>query len=390
MSKNAIVVCGGGIVGLAAALGLAKSRQAVSLLAPRALVHRDTGDDYCPRVYAISPATQRYLHSLGVWELLNSARVTPVEGMAIFGDASGKVALDAWHGVQSALAWIVESSELEAVLQQAVKVYGLPWIDDKFQALGPESCITEAGRTMPAALVVGADGAQSPVRTAAGIEHRVRSYKEVGLVTHLDVERPHAKIAYQWFGVDGVLALLPMPDTAAGPQVSMVWSMRASQADELLAMSGEERNHALEHRLASVAGAQFGRFKVRRPVLGFPLTLETSDMVAPGVALVGDAAHRIHPLAGQGLNLGLGDVEQLVHTVAGRPTYRGPGDIRILRRYRRVRAEPVAAMVAATDGLHRLFASSFAPVVLTRNMGMHLVDRLPFIKRRLILAASGE
>jgi len=112
-------------------------------------------------------------------------------------------------------------------------------------------------------------------------------------------------------------------------------------------------------------------------------------MVAPGVALVGDAAHRVHPLAGQGLNLGLGDAEELARVMRGKPTHCGAGQLHLLRRYRRARAEPVLAMGLATDGLHRLFSLRAAPIAMARNIGMQWVDRLPFVKRRLIAGASG-
>src|SRR5690606_1574146 len=155
----------------------------------------------------------------------------------------------------------------------------------------------------------------------------------------------------QWFlGDDGILALLPLPDTADGSQVSMVWSLARPEAQALLALAPDEQARRLAQRLAQVCGPAAGAFALRSAVLGFPLSLERSGMVAPGVALVGDAAHRVHPLAGQGLNLGLGDVEQLIAVLRDRPAHQGPGDMAVLRRYRRLRAEPVLAMGLATDG----------------------------------------
>jgi len=185
-----------------------------------------------------------------------------------------------------------------------------------------------------------------------------------------------------------VLALLPLPDTADGPQVSMVWSMRSEQARELLALPPEEQAARLESMLEHAAQGRLGRLKVRSKLHGFPLTLERAQMVAPGIALAGDAAHRLHPLAGQGLNLGLGDVEALARTVAGREPYRQAGDLRVLHRYQRARAEPVLALRLATDGLHKLFGSRATPLVWLRNAGMHWVERAPLVKRRLIAGAS--
>lgn len=390
MSKNQIIVCGTGIVGLAAALGLARDGQKPILLGPQKLPEPAQPDVYFPRVYAISSESRRFLDELGVWNMLDSARVTPVESMQVYGDAGGHVALQAWQAVQPQMAWILESSELERVLQQAVRIFGVAWQDDRFASLQSGMVQTESGRNLPASLVIGADGAKSPVREAAGISYTSKPYHQVGLVTHLTAERAHCNAAMQWFTSEGILALLPMPNTSDGHQVSMVWSMDDEQAKALQALPHDERNTRLQTMLQAVSGGVLGALTVRSGVHGFPLFLERSKMVAPGVALAGDAAHRVHPLAGQGLNLGLGDVEQLLAILRGRPQGCEPGQANLLRRYRRVRAEPVLAMSLVTDGLHRLFASQSAPVAMVRNAGMQLVDRLPFVKRGLIAGASGE
>lgn len=390
MSKSQIVVCGTGIVGLAAALGLARAGEKVALLGPRKPPQPAQPDVYFPRVYALSPESRHFLDVLGVWDMLDFGRITPVESMQIYGDASGQVDLQAWQAVQPEMAWIIESSELERVLQQAVKMLGVQWHEDRFQALQKGCVLTESGQTLSATLVIGAEGSDSAVRTAAGIPFTSRPYGQTGLVTHLTAERPHGKAAMQWFASDSVLALLPMPDTADGPQVSMVWSMSDEQAKQLQSMPPAERDAHLAVSLLAATDGALGRLTVRSGVYGFPLFLERSDMVAPGVALAGDAAHRVHPLAGQGLNLGLGDVAQLLKVLRGRPQWCEPGQISLLRRYRRARAEPVLAMGLVTDGLHRLFASELPPVVMARNVGMRLVDRLPFVKRQLIAGASGH
>ncbi|TAL77753.1 MAG: ubiquinone biosynthesis protein UbiH [Burkholderiaceae bacterium] len=389
MSTENILVCGTGIVGLATALGLTKAGQQVTLLGPREGVPPARGEEYCPRVYALSPSSQRFLEHLGVWGMLDASRLAPVEDMEVYGDASGRVVLRAWQAAVSRLATIIESSELERVLQQAVKVFGIAWRDEKFRGLEGGVAVTESGARIEADLLVGADGAGSLVRAAAGIHHESRSYHSTGLVVHLTAQRAHQGVAFQWFTSDGVLALLPMPDTSQGRQVSMVWSMPEDQAADLLAMDDEARRTALGLRLQAATAGRLGTLTVRSALVGFPLFLEKSGVVGPGVALVGDAAHRVHPLAGQGLNLGLADVEQLVEVVRGRESFRKAGDLRVLRRYRRARAESVLAMSVATDGLQRLFLSQAAPVVLARNVGMQVVDRLPGLKRFLIGGASG-
>ncbi len=389
-AKESIVVCGTGIAGLATALGLARGGYDATLLGPRTAPAACARDEYCPRVYAISPASQALLSRLGVWGMMDARRITPVRAMEVHGDADGLVNLDAWQDARSALAWIVESSEMEKVLQQAVQVYGIAWVQEKFQGLQAGTASTESGKTFRPSLLVGADGAQSPVRQAAGISHHSRAYGDTGIVVHLDCELPHQNTAIQWFIGDSVLALLPMPDTETGHQVSMVWSMPDAQARQWMALAPDARGELLESRLLTASGGRLGRLQLRSMPFAFPLFIEHSDMIAPGVALVGDAGHRVHPLAGQGLNLGLGDVQALLEVLAGKEAFRGAGDIRVLRRYRRARAEPILAMRLATDGLHKLFASPAAPVAWARNLGMRCADRMPLVKRLLIDAAAGR
>lgn len=391
MKTDSIVVCGTGIAGLAMALSLAKAGMPVSLLGPRPQPQGPAQPDvYHPRVYAMSLASRRFLSELGVWDMLDERRIAAVETMEVYGDAQGALHLHAWQATEQALTWIMESSEFERVLRQAIAVYGIPWHHDTFQTWSGHAVTTASGRTLPATLLIGADGADSAVRAAAGIAHHARPYGDAGVVTHLNAELPHQHRAMQWFTGDSVLALLPLPDTSAGPQVSMVWSMPQTQWQALQALQADRRDAMLQKRLAAATGMRLGNLSVRAPVLGFPLTLEHSDMIAPGVALVGDAAHRIHPLAGQGLNLGLGDVEALVRVLRSKEGYRSVGDERVLRRYRRARAEPVWAMRAVTDGLHRLFKAQETPVVWARNLGMQAADRIPALKRLLIEKAAGR
>lgn len=386
--KTPIVVCGGGIAGLATALALARGGQSVALLGPKASFAPADPEVFHPRVYAISPASQQFLAKLGVWDMLPPERLTKVEAMEIHGDGDGLVNLNAWQGAIPELAWIVESGEIERVLSQAVQVFGVPWVTEKFASYAPDVITTDQGRTMHAELFVAADGAQSPLRAGAGISVDEKPYGVTALVAHFNCEFPHQGVAVQWFGQDGVLALLPMPDTQAGAQVSMVWSLNDPIGKDLLALSAQERASALESRLNAVTAGRLGKLTLRSAVHGFPLSLNLTPMIGEGIALVGDAAHRLHPLAGQGLNLGLGDVQTLTDTLIQRESFRGPGDALLLRRYRRLRAEPVMAMRLVTDGLHKLFAAQATPVVWLRNAGMNLVEKLPFVKRQLIQGAS--
>jgi len=385
---SSIAVCGTGIAGLACALALARRGQQVSLLGPKPHIAPADPETYHPRVYAISPASQQFLSSIGVWDMLPASRVTAIESMEIFGDGNGHLNLRAWQNAMPELAWIVEAGEIERVLTQAVQFAGLQWIAEKFVSYQPGALTTESGRVIEADLVVAADGAQSPLRAAAGIAVDVRPYGVTGLVAHFNCAKPHHGKALQWFRGDGVLALLPLPDTHKGHQVSMVWSLKQDQANAMLAHDTAEQGRLLSAMLAQATCGQLGELTQCAPLHGFPLSLNQSQMIADRLALVGDAAHRLHPLAGQGLNLGLGDVESLVDIVAGREPFRQAGDPMLLRRYRRARAEPVLAMRLVTDGLHRLFDAQTTPVVWLRNMGMNIVEKLPFLKRQIIGGAS--
>jgi len=390
--KTPIVVCGTGIVGLATALALARRGQQVTLLGPRQTFALTTPEAFHPRVYAISPASQRFLVSLGVWNMLDVQRLTAVQAMEIHGDGAGLVNLNAWQAAIPELAWIVESGEIERVLTQAVQIFGLNWIEEKFAtyrfAESLPGITTDRGTVMQAELLIAADGAQSPLRAAAGLPVDSKPYGVTAIVAHLNCSRPHQGTARQWFNEQGVLALLPMPSTQAGAQVSMVWSLKESLAHELLALPAAEQATQLSIRLTELTAGREGELTLRGALHAFPLSLNQSPMIGERIALVGDAAHRLHPLAGQGLNLGLGDVEALVSVLAEREAFRSAGDAMVLRRYRRARAEPVLAMRLVTDGLHRLFEAQSAPVAWLRNVGMSAVEKLPMMKRYLIAGAS--
>lgn len=387
--KSSVVICGAGIVGMACALALARGGNPdVVLLGPAPRLAGLDHNTYHPRVYAISGSSQAFLQSIGVWSLLNMSRVTRVEAMEVRGDLFGALYLRAWQAAQPQLSWIVESGEIERVLSQALKVYGVQWIEDTLAQYQNQTGTTSGGQTLSADLWVAADGTQSHLRAFAGLSYDSETYDAVGVVGHLSCEHPHQGVAYQWFRPEGVLALLPMPDTNDGHQVSMVWSLKTSYADVLLALSPERQAAELADSLKPATRARLGQLTLRSPLNGFALMLATSPMIGAGVALVGDAAHRVHPLAGQGLNLGLGDVQALVEVVLQREPFLSVGDSLVLRRYRRERAQAILEIRLVTDGLKRLFDVTLPPVPWLRNAGLSLVDRVPLIKRLLIEGAT--
>lgn len=312
------------------------------------------------RVYALTPGNVAFLETIGVWRGIGAERRTPVHAMRIYGDRAALLEFDAYSAGVPELAWIVEDSILQQALWREMDV---PLVAGTFESLDE----------IDAKLVVGADGANSFVREQAGIRVKERSYGQVGLVANFRCARPHRNVAYQWFQQGAVLALLPLP----GDHVSMVWSTGAPPAAEELCREVER----------ATSGA-LGELSLVTPPRSYPLRrLSAERMVAPRIALVGDAAHVIHPLAGQGLNLGLQDARELAAVLASREPRRDPGDLRLLRRYERARAEPILAMDTMVDSLFRLFSAESAMVASLRNAGLNLTDRLPVLKNMLIRQA---
>ncbi|HRA77925.1 MAG TPA: FAD-dependent monooxygenase [Burkholderiaceae bacterium] len=408
-ARTDVAVVGRGGVGLAIALALARTGLSTTLIgAPPA---DGSNDPWDLRVFALSPATRALLESIGVWHALDAQRIAPVYDMRVypaFGTDRGPLQFSAYEAHVDALAWIVEQRNLLRALEQAVRFAGMPVIDERFDGFdsdaaasptastAPDSAVhlrLDGGRRLRARLVVGADGATSRVRDAAGLAWTVSDYPQRALVAHFDTEQPHRDIAWQWFGRDGVLALLPLP-AGTGPgapagRVSMVWSAPLELADALQAMPAGE----LAARVQAAAGSALGTMTPISRVEAFPLRLgRVASMIAPRVALVGDAAHLVHPLAGQGMNLGFGDVAALAGALRERERGRDPGERLVLRRYERARAEPVMAMRSATDGLQRLFDPSrqplpaaLAPVVESVvALGWRAVASSGWLKRQLV------
>jgi 2-octaprenylphenol hydroxylase len=202
------------------------------------------------------------------------------------------------------------------------------------------------------------------------------------VVANFSIERPHRDTAFQWFHTDGVLALLPLP----GNRASMVWSAQQDLADRLLSLDAAE----LAAEVSAASRDALGRLTVISPASAFPLRLiRVSRLVAPRLALVGDAAHNFHPLAGQGVNLGFQDARELAAVLCARGQQQDVGSYPLLRRYERARREDILAMIAATHGLQRLFNNSVAPLAWLRNLGLDLTDRLAPIKALLVKHALG-
>jgi ubiquinone biosynthesis UbiH/UbiF/VisC/COQ6 family hydroxylase len=322
------------------------------------------------RVYALSPGNVAFLRQLGVWQHVPAGRIQPVLAMRVFGDdGRSSLEFDAYRAGVPELAWIVEDSALQDALWRTLDAE--IFAPAECEALRDSVLTLRGGVRLAASLVVGADGANSFVRRAAGIS-----------VIEKNNEQAAVGAAYQWFQGGPVLALLPLPDR----QVSMVWSLPAARGAALAALPAD----ALCREVEAAARGELGRLSLSTPPRHYPLRqLRAQRLVQPRVALVGDAAHVIHPLAGQGLNLGLQDAQALAATLAAREPGRDPGELRLLRRYERTRAEPILAMNAVVDGLFRLFGSEGGRWSRLRNAGLNLTDRLPVLKNLLIRQAMG-
>ena len=323
------------------------------------------------RAYALNAASRALLTDLKVWDALPADAVTPVDDMHIEGDVAG-AALDfsAWQAGAEALAWIVDAAALEAALHTAARFAPhLAWVAD-----------ADAADAAGAALVVLAEGRASASRQALGVNFHLRPYGHTALAARLVASAPHTGLARQWFRAPDVLALLPFDRPEPGRSYGLVWSMPTEQATALHSAPVAEFEAALADATAGAAGT----LRLASLRATWPLALGHADrLCGPGWVLVGDAAHQVHPLAGQGLNLGLADAAALARLIALREPWRALGDETLLRRYARERAAPNQAMAALTDGLLHLFAQPRPMVRELRNRGLSLLNHLAPIKRYL-------
>ena len=391
-----VVVAGRGAVGAAAALGLSQAGLRVAWVGPAsATPTRHT--DWDSRVFALSPGTRDLLRSLRIWDALPQERITPVYDMRVYAGQQAdapELHLDAYRGQVEALAFIIENRTLMTTLEAALRFAGVATIDDTVtdmscEGKGPAGRIRlglGSGQSLVAKLAVAADGADSTLRTLAGIEASVSDYPQRAVVANFESSLPHADTAYQWFGPDlGVLALLPLPPVSPDRgRASMVWSAPTELADELSAMTGEQ----LAARVTRESNQMLGELNLITPAHSFALRLiKVPRLIAPRLVLIGDAAHAIHPLAGQGMNIGFGDVRQLLDVLKGREFYRDLADELLWRRYERARVEAVSLVQTTTDALQRAFGPLPAPLVGLRDLGWRAVASSGLARRLLIARA---
>lgn len=380
--EHEILIIGGGLVGAAAAVALKRQGRDVALLeirpAETAFSRLDQGWD--ARIFAVSPANQAFLQSLDAWP--PESRIQPVCAMDVRGDRGGRIVFQAADLAVPRLAAIAENRWLLAALWQQIRTLDIPVIREKAVKLDTDIqtalVVLESSRSIQAKLVIGADGANSWVRAQTGIRLRENPYGQHGVVANFTAEKDHGGTAFQWFKQGEVLAYLPLPDH----KISIVWS--TSEPEKLTASAPEDLAAAVTEAGENV----LGKLEPLSPALAFDLILRRPETTfAPRVLLIGDAAHTVHPLAGQGVNLGFGDVIELQKMAQ---TASDIGAYPFLKRFAQNRLEPVRTMQYGCDGLFRLFADHTLPALpWLRNTGLDLVNAAPFVKNRLIKHAMG-
>ena len=368
MDSFDVHVLGAGIVGRSLALALARAGLRVALQPEAA--RAPAGDDV--RAYALNTASVELLRGLKVWDALPAHAATAVLDMHVQGDAhDAAIDFSAWRQHVSALAWITDAAVLERELAAAIR-------------FAPHVTVIDDERPVYAPLTALCEGKASATRAALGVAFERIEYGHLGVAARLTSSRAHAGLARQWFRVPDVLALLPFDTPQPGHSFALVWSLPNARANELLALDPA----AFEQQLMLATLGSAGELKLASERAAWPLMQANAGAwCGPGWVLLGDAAHVVHPLAGQGLNLGLADVAALVDVIEQREPWRALGDEKLLRRYARERVAKTWAMGQVTDGLLRLFSDEAPAVRELRNRGLTLVNRLSPLKRWLTARA---
>lgn len=384
-----VAVVGGGMVGAAAALALARAGFSTALLEARAPAAWDASAEVDLRVVGLAPSSVTLLDELDVWTSIREARSGPYSRMHVWDAESGAaIDFDAASEGRDRLGYIVENNLVQWTLWQALEAAGVrrlcPAEVQGFEAREDRIQLELAGgETLAAGLLVAADGAASPLRQLAGIGTRGRDYAQRAVVAHVATERPHEDTAWQRFLPGGPLALLPLADGRS----SIVWSLPEAEARRVLALDEQ----AFLGELGVASDFRLGRIVAATPRAAFPLKLQLAERYqADRFVLLGDAAHAVHPLAGQGVNLGLRDVIELRDTlVDARAAGRDIGAAHVLRRYARRRRSADTLDALGFDALARIYAWQSPALVAVRGVGVRLLDRLTPLKRKLSEHAAG-
>ena len=382
-----VLIVGGGIVGSTLACALGGSTIKVGVIEPQRALPA-TGD-YDLRVSAITLAAQTVFENIGAWASMCAQRVSPVEAMTVWED-SAQLHFDSADIGEACLAWIIENRVIVAALAERlhqftnVTLHTSARVSTLHVEEGKVTVHLADGRTLNTSLLVGADGAESCVRCEAGMAWTRHDLAQSAIVAMVHTEVPHAARAWQHFLTTGPLAFLPL----AEPQsVSIVWSADSARANELMALEDEAFNAELQ----AAFGDHLGRVQLSSRRTCIPLALGFArDYTAHRIALIGDAAHTVHPLAGQGANLGILDAATLAENLLARASARRDlGAHSLLRRYERARKGADLEMQAVTGGFRYLFGSDFPGAHALRAVGLRIVETMPVAKNYLMRRASG-
>ena len=383
-----VVIVGAGLVGLSAAVGLHQAGYSVVLVDrqnPTKLASTD--DAWDTRIYAVSPRNAQWLATLGVWQWLPPARVCEIQAMDIFGDMSQKpLSLSAADANAENLGFIVESSALMQALLKQIALLGVPTLFDAVcekvvNSPAQVALKLSSEQGIESQLLLAADGSQSWVRQQLALPMKQKAYQQTAIVANFKVEKSHENIARQWFlldaeGQSNILAWLPLPEDT----MSIVWSVSTKLADSLLKHSDE----AFTQQVKLAGNAMLGELKLLNKPIGFPLSLQTTQQFAKdSVILMGDAAHRVHPMAGQGVNLGFRDVMDLMELLQNKHQFQRMNDASLLKQYKRQRKSDVLKMVMLTDGLYQLFGKKNSYIQSVRNWGLSATNHKS-IKKMLV------
>lgn len=392
-----IVVVGAGVVGLTFAARLSRfvpsSDLSVTVVdaGPRPVF--DAAADISLRVSAIAPGSVRLFDALGAWSGVLAARAAPFRDMIVWDHASSVDAAETlcFHAAEFAvpeLGFIVENTLLQHALlaaldEQAVATRFATPIRELLPIRDRFELVLESGEVLKPDLLVGADGADSFVRQQAGIGAKGWAYAQKAFVTHCHAAEGHRDTAWQRFLPDGPIGLLPLPDG----RISIVWSTTPDTADRALAADDD----ALGEMLTGATDGALGAIRPAAPRAAFPLRAQHAERyVLPGLALIGDAAHAVHPLAGQGANLGIADADELVSAlVVALRANEHPGDLPTLRRYERARQGANRTMLHFVDGLNRLFSNESPALASLRGAGMAVFNRSGPVRSKVVQTALG-
>ncbi|QMU61677.1 MAG: 2-octaprenyl-3-methyl-6-methoxy-1,4-benzoquinol hydroxylase [Gammaproteobacteria bacterium] len=386
-----VVITGAGMVGLTLANLLSKQGKSIAIIDRSEVAAFKDQQKYQSRVTAVSPGSQAIFKYLNAWPAMQAKRVSPFQHMHVWDEAGGSqenggVHFNANDMDRNNLGHIVENfviqSSLNEVLRQQENVeWFLPEHISKVITFQDHAEVElDSGTVISAKLVVGADGGRSTVRNLAEIAYTEKSYQQIGLVALVQTEQPHENTAWQRFLSTGPLALLPLDNG----QCSIVWSVSGDYADELMKLN----EHEFAEALTQASDRQLGSITLKSKCAAFPLVSgQAESMVQPRIALVGDAAHALHPLAGQGANLGFTDAAVLADVLE--QTERDIGSLKVLRKYERARVGETQIMQSAMDAFVAAFGSSNSTVVTARNAALRSADSIQPVKKFFMKHAMG-